>query len=189
MSNNVIQRLHTRLAQNGLVCLRFDYGGVAASEGPAIDVAASMGAFWQTGRAPIDPLLIEDAAIALEWLRERTRTTGAPALVGYSFGAHVAVRVLPSDARAIVLISPTVIHHCFDVGFSRGVPTLVISCDNDFATPAERHEQWLAQVSHDVTAHCCFAGAQHFFMEMEDELAHRITSFVNQAIALARGLG
>lgn len=58
------------------------------SEGTTIDVQVAMTQFWQTGHAPQDDGLLEDARVAGRWLEV---TCGLPQFViGYSFGAYAA---------------------------------------------------------------------------------------------------
>lgn len=185
MRNNVIERLHTALGAAGFAVLRFDYSGVGASEGQPIDVAASMAEFWLNGHAPVDPLMIDDGAAALRWLR--ARVGGPIALVGYSFGCLVAASILPADAAALALISPTIVHHEFAPGFAHGVPTLVITSDNDFATPADRFSNWVKRHEAAIAHHHCITGAQHFFLDREGRVCELVTSFVSGAIATAGG--
>lgn len=185
MHNNVIAHLHAALATAGLVTLRFDYSGVGESAGGPIDVAKSMAEFWATNHAPVDALMIEDAACAMKWLRERTRLPLC--IVGYSFGCHVATRIVPDDAASLALISPTITHHEFAPGFPRGAPTLVITSDNDFATPITRFDAWLKDVAQsDVQATCCIAGAQHFFLGQEPQVSARVAEFALLSLANQR---
>lgn len=181
MHNNVIARLHEAIARAGAVSLRFDYGGVGDSEGPIIDVAASMAEFWATNHAPIDPLMIADTADALRWFHGRVP---APlALVGYSFGSHAAVRTIAPCVRAMALVSPTIGHHAFEAGFARSRPTLVITSDNDFATPVERFDHWLrGPARRDVTEHVRIAGAEHFFLDQEPALCECVMRFLRSAL-------
>jgi hypothetical protein len=43
-----------RLGRSRLRSLHFNYKGVGASEGPAVDTAAHLATFWQTSHAPDD---------------------------------------------------------------------------------------------------------------------------------------
>lgn len=180
MHNNVIAHLHLALARAGAATLRFDYSGVGESAGQPIDVARSMAEFWATNHAPADELMIDDAIAARDWMR--AHATGPLHLVGYSFGSHVAVRLLTDDAASLTMISPTITHHAFEPGFARGVPTLVVVSDNDFATPSDRFNSWLASVgAGECVQTRCFAGAQHFFLDQEAGVATCVTQFVGLA--------
>ena len=170
MGNNVVTRLAAGLPEADTITLRFDYAGVGESErDPArpVDVARSMSEFWATGRAPEDPGWIEDARAALCWLHEQ-----APAplvLIGYSFGAHVAATILDDRVRELVLVSPTPARHDLSSVRTRTCPKLIIYSDNDFATPAEVTERWVAGLPEPKRA-VRISGAEHFFRGAEPRL-------------------
>ena len=144
-----------------------------------------MAEFWATNHAPVDALMIEDAACALKWLGDRTRLPLC--IVGYSFGCHVATRIVPDEAASLALISPTITHHEFAPGFSRGVPTLVITSDNDFATPIDRFDAWLKDVSRPTCRHHAASLApEHFFLEQEPQVSTRVVAFALEGLARNR---
>ena len=181
MDNNVIAHLASALSAARIATLRFDYAGVGSSEGQAIDVLSSMAAFWQTGHAPVDALMIEDAASSLNWLRAQHH---APLFVaGYSFGAYVAMQIAPADCAGIALISPTVKHHDFSSPSATGVPTLVISGDNDFATDATTLARWLDALSAPKRVRH-IVGGQHFFRGLEQEVAREAIAFFKDILDL-----
>lgn len=179
MDNNIIARLASTLSAARIATLRFDYAGVGSSEGQAIDVIAAMAEFWRTGHAPVDDLMIEDAASSLAWLRAQRR---APLfVVGYSFGAYVASQIAPDDCAALVLISPTLRHHEIDVDFAPGVPKLIISSDNDFATDSATLSRWFEALQPPKRQRR-IPGGQHFFRGMESEVARLTLEFFNDAL-------
>ncbi len=180
--NNVIRTIAACLPRGGAVTLRFDYGGAGDSTGPKLDVAAAMAQFWETGTAPQDPAMVADARWAGLWLLEQTRLPLVA--VGYSFGAYAAAAGLADMVRALALVSPTLRQHDFG-GLSRRVlAKLVIYSDNDFATPAERVRNWLAELPRPWTAHC-ISGAEHFFRGREDEVAACCEEFLAAQITPA----
>lgn len=175
MDNNVIARLAAALSSARIATLRFDYAGVGASEGPAIDVLTAMADFWQTGHAPVDSIMIEDAATSLKWLREHF---DAPLfVVGYSFGAFVATKILPTDAAGLVLISPTLRHHEFAADPAPGIPKLILYSENDFATDSETLITWADALSMPRRT-CRIDGGQHFFRGLESAVATRVLDFM-----------
>jgi len=173
MSNNVITHLAMGLPAKGAVTLRFDYSGVGESDGSPTDLIQSMACFWQTGKAPEDPQMIEDVASSLEWLS--TKTSLPLVVIGYSFGAHAAVKTLPTDARAVVLISPTLRQHDYSTLAKCAIPKLIIYSDNDFATPLETTEAWFNTLD-EPKRRVCINGGEHFFKTQEPsilEACHR----------------
>lgn len=177
MENNVIAHLAGSLAADGGVTLRFDYAGVGASEGARIDVAKSMSVFWATGRAPEDPLMIQDARSAMDWL---ARQCDRPlVLIGYSFGAYAATRLVDaqSGAAGLVMISPTLDRHDFSAAADRAMPKLVVYGDEDFATSRAAVERWVGSLRGPKTVKYV-PGGEHFFKGREEVIAGACREFV-----------
>ena len=173
MDNNIIRHLAADLPSMGAITLRFDYAGI-------VDLAASMAEFWQTGHAPEDPLMVADAAAAQTWF---ARSAALPQVViGYSFGAFVAVTLAArTEPRALVLISPTIGQHDFSELRRFSGPILVVYSDDDFATPGQQIEQWLRVAGRPIASRC-IAGANHFFLNREAEIADLCRPFIQNAL-------
>ena len=185
MDNNIIAYLSLRLAGAGLIALRFDYGGVGASDGPAADIAGSMDAFWATNRAPEDPLYVADARAAWDWL---TAQAVAPlALAGYSFGAWAATRLAaeapaPLAPAAVVLVSPTIGRHDFGATAAVACPLMVVHGEGDFATAPGEFEAWRAgpgRRAHVVAV----PGGNHFFRGAESLVGDACAAFLVPTLA------
>jgi alpha/beta superfamily hydrolase len=76
MHNKVVYRMARGLRHAGLVVLRFNFRGVGGSQGEHGNLEGE----------------IEDARVAVDWLRGRYRTLPF-ALAGFSFGARVITRL------------------------------------------------------------------------------------------------
>jgi uncharacterized protein len=177
MRNNVVRGLGDGLAQMGLLTLRFDYRGVGRSQGPLVDIARHMAEFWQTSHAPDEMDLWQDVQGAAEFIRQAS--PGLPlALIGYSFGCALLPYVKPQDTlAALVLIAPTVAKHNYDSFLSVKIPTLVVASEDDFATDAQRLEDWfgtLAMPRQLVRQRC----DNHFFRGHEEWLVETIFQFL-----------
>jgi len=180
MQNNLIAALAPGLAAHGAATLRFDYRGVGQSDGTHFDLVQSLAQFWQRGHAPEDPLMIEDARAAMEWIRG---TVAVPSIViGYSFGAYAAVQALRESPDAMILISPTIVQHDLQRIAELAPRTLVIHSDNDFATPVEQTRRWASQFDFPV-ASICYSGAEHFFRGRENEVTADCSRFIESALA------
>jgi alpha/beta superfamily hydrolase len=144
--NNVVRALGDGLARSGLVTLRFNYRGVGASTGPAVDVAAHLTAFWQTSRAPDDAAYQADLDAARLFLRWVTGPGLPSAFIGYSFGCTLLPATLtPADhAAPLVLVAPTVGPHDYAAYESVCNPILAIAPEDDFAADAGQVSRWLA---------------------------------------------
>jgi alpha/beta superfamily hydrolase len=175
--NSLVVAVAAAVARTGGVSLRFDYAGVGASVGPAVDLVASMAAFWESGRAPEDPGMVADAAAALRWLRRQA--AGLPlALAGYSFGAYVATTCIDEHApAAVAVISPTLARHDFSrICRVDTPPLLVVYGDDDFATPLQTTHAFIASLARRAQSHRV-AGGEHFFRGREPAVAERVVSF------------
>lgn len=185
--NALVAALAAQLAEAGAATLRFGYRSASGSR--TSNLAESMAQFWKTGQAPDDPAMHDDGAAVIEWMR---RAVAAPlAVVGYSFGAHVAAMAVPGDALALVLISPTLTRHDYDLAarrlksLPRAIPTQVIYSDNDFATPGEAVEAWLGASGIHAAARC-IRGGEHFFRGREREIASDVSEFVRAVLGSVR---
>lgn len=182
MENNVVTAIAETLPRDGCATVRFDYRGVGMSEGDPADVEAAMAQFWQTGTAPQDEGLIDDLCAVVHWAR---RNVPLPiVLIGYSFGAYAAARVATgADIARVVLIAPTLSQHTFPEVDTSGPLTLVIFGDDDFATPRETTETWIATRAVPPQS-ACVAGADHFFRGRESIVCASSAAFIT---APARG--
>lgn len=184
MQNNVIAALAENLPVEGLVTLRFDYRGVGHSEGDRADVEAAMAAFWKSGHAPQDEGLIDDAQAVLRWADRHLELPVA--VVGYSFGAYAALRMITDRERgATVLISPTLKQHCFQCVTTTEAPLLVIYSDDDFATPRQSTESWLASLPVPVQS-LCIPGGEHFFKGLEARVTGAVGAFIRSTMRRRR---
>jgi hypothetical protein len=176
MDNNVVCRLAGALPAHGAATLRFDYRGVGQSTGQTVDVTESMLAFWESGDAPIDPGLIDDARTAAGWLACQCDVPRV--MIGYSFGAFAALRAMPANAAGYVAIAPTLRQHDFSGARELAVPKLVIYSDNDFATPRELTESWIDGLPEPRVSRC-IAGGEHFFRGREDAVLRACVRFLD----------
>ncbi len=146
MHNNVVRSLGDGLARHGLVTLRFNYQGVGASEGPAVDVAANLSQFWQTSRVPQETVYQDDLHEAVAFLRSIVGPDMPLALIGYSFGCTLLPAAAEPEA-ALVLVAPTVGTHDH-AGYDHcRNPKLVIAPEGDFAADPAALARWFDRLS------------------------------------------
>jgi alpha/beta superfamily hydrolase len=178
MRNNVVRALGDGLAQRGLLTLRFDYRGVGRSQGPHVDVARHLAEFWQTSHAPGEMDFWHDLQAAVEFARQSA--PGLPlALVGYSFGCVLLPFVRPQqELAAMVLIAPTVAKHNYDSFRTVRSPLLVVASEDDFATDAQRLEDWVGTLAmpRQLLRQRC---DNHFFRGHEDWLVETVIQFLD----------
>ena len=163
--NNVVRAVGRGLAECGFVTLRFRFGG----EGPS---AEAMDAFWKTGHAPDDPRRGDDAEAAYRWF---TREHPMPVVaVGYSFGASLLSRLHDKPRTShLVLIGATLAQHSYEPLAHSPLPKLVITADNDFATPLGVTQHWYDQ-AREPKRLVLIEAAEHFYRGQEPRLVTEI---------------
>jgi len=165
MNNNVVVAVCQALAEADIAGLRFNYRGVGRSEGTYGDGVGE--------RA--------DAAGALAYLRQLAQVQeDRVAIVGYSFGATIALMAADELVAAVAAISTP--------AFSQSVPdlaircpTLLISAEQDEIAPAVS----LPTLAHMIGPQCqvtVVRGADHFWWSYEKELAELVAQFFRQCL-------
>ncbi|MCJ7511216.1 MAG: alpha/beta fold hydrolase [Dehalococcoidia bacterium] len=165
MSNYVVVAVCQALAEAGIASLRFNFRGVGRSEGKYGDGLGER----------------SDAAAALAYLRQLAAVDpDKVGIIGYSFGATVALAAAAERVAAVAAISPP--------SFGQGVPdlairhpTLLISGEQDEIAPAAG----LSTLATIIGPHCQMAvvhGADHFWLGYEKELAQAVAQFFRQCL-------
>jgi len=165
IENNVARAVGRGLAEHGFVTLRFRFGGA----GPSAEI---MGEFWRTGHAPDDPRRVGDAVTAFQWLK---LTHPAPTVaIGYSFGASL-LSALCGDSQIshLVMIGATLAQHDYEAIAACTKPKLVITADNDFATPLDATQAWFERADEPKRL-VMIEAAEHFYRGQEQRLVSEI---------------
>jgi alpha/beta superfamily hydrolase len=161
MRSIVIGALFEALPLRGITCLRFNFRGVENSEG----------AHAEGSDEPLDVLA------ALDTLSAELHPAVPIVIVGWSFGADMALSVSDNRAQAWVAIAPP-------LRFSRAVdavandprPKLLILAEHDeIRAPAEIEEATAAWVN---TERRVVPGASHFFVGRTDNVVEATAAFV-----------
>jgi uncharacterized protein len=155
MDNAVVVTAAGALVARGFATLRFNFGGVGRSGGS-----------FSGGPAEVD-----DARAALGALAETLRPDDSLVLLGYSFGAWVALRAAAGTSlRHVVAIGPPL--DFLDWSFLGAVSapiTFVVGERDQFCAAAPLARVLAAQAGRiDLRR---IAGADHFFVGREDEVA------------------
>jgi len=157
MDNNVVAGVAHVLEEVGFVALRFNFGGVGASEGSYGD-----------GREEQ-----RDVGAAMAALATRTPEALPLAIVGYSFGAWVgtlAARELPRVAR-VVAIGPPLVFFDWDAAATLRQPLAVVVGDRDQYCAPDALRRFAAALRVAVTT---IVGADHFFGGREREVGEAV---------------
>jgi uncharacterized protein len=165
--------IRNELARRGFVVLSFNFRGVMNSGGT-----------YGGGRAEV-----RDVAAAID--RVGREVAGPPLLVGWSFGASVALRAAAEDERvgALVLVGIPLRPRDFDVPpipdeaslRSLRAPTLLLAGDRDEFCPPEELRSLGKRIRRCEVV--VTAGTDHYFWRREREAARVVGEFADRSMA------
>ena len=163
MSNNVIFAVCQAFPQQSIAAFRFNFRGVGRSGGvfgggitEQEDVKAAL--TFVSSMPGIDPKRI--------------------GLVGYSFGASVALPVALQDERVnlLALVSPALSDSGWEQLKRYNKPKLLIVGDADAFIPPEQFQPHIKDIP-DPKQYQVILGADHFWWGYEEEVAQKVTQF------------
>ncbi len=161
MDNRVVFRAGKSAMQAGFAALRFNFRGVGASTGT-----------FDQGIGET-----EDVSSVIDWLEQKHPSVPL-ALVGFSFGAWVGLRVGCADSRirAVVGIGLPLNFYDFDFLIDNTKPALFIVGAEDEYCPRERMERFARRLP-PTSAVRLIEGADHFFARQLDQVQELIYRF------------
>jgi alpha/beta superfamily hydrolase len=166
MSNSVVIAVCAALVGSGIAALRFNFRGVGDSEGRFADGIGER----------------DDVLAALAYLRGLEGVEPAKAcLVGYSFGAAMALEAADEQVAALVAISPPSIGSSVP-SLDVRCPTLMVAGDRDDVAP----KGWMTTLAGVIGPLCrveVVPGADHFWWGRAEELAQTVASFLRASLA------
>jgi alpha/beta superfamily hydrolase len=168
MNNNVIMAVSSALVEKSIAAFMFNFRGVGSSQGKYGDGIAEQ----------------EDVATAISWLiSQPVVDSNRVGLLGYSFGAAVALPVACADERvkAVALIS-------MPPGSSQASqlkgcpkPKLIVCGTDDFVAPLDQ-AKLMNQEAAEPKQFELIDGADHFWLGYEAVLAEKVTAFFENKI-------
>jgi alpha/beta superfamily hydrolase len=170
MHNTVVVTLCRAAAARGITALRFNFRGVGRSQGSFADGVGE--------RA--------DATAALAHLRQLPEVDDdRVGIVGYSFGAAVALLAADEGLRAVVAVStPTIARGLSEIAVR--CPALLVVGEADQVAPPSRLAG-LGQAVGPQAELVVVPGADHFWWGAEDRLAEIVSDFLVRTLT-ARGV-
>ena len=165
MHNSVIVAVCEALVDAGIGALRFNFRGVGRSQGRFADGIGER----------------EDVVAALTYLRDLEGVDQAKVgIVGYSFGAAVALLAADEHTAVLVGISPPSIGSAVP-RLAVGCATFLVAGDRDDVAPAG----WLTALAGAIGPHCrveVVPGADHFWWGHEHKLAEAVAAFLRDTV-------
>jgi hypothetical protein len=163
MHNKVAYTLARSALAAGAAALRFNFRGVGASAG------RHDGARGET----------DDALAALDWLAARW-PSAAPWLLGFSFGAQVALRaVVQRSIAKLVTVAPNAPGFLPDHPGPPGCPWLLVQGLDDEVVPADAVLGWARALPHPPRV-VALPGVGHFFHGHLHELKDAAAAFLGE---------
>jgi alpha/beta superfamily hydrolase len=166
MNNKVAYRVHQTLFSAGFHTLSINFRGVGHSEG-AYDHGVGE---------------LQDAAAALQWLKEQHPEAMSCWIAGFSFGAWIALQLVACQVvpTRFIAVSPPASMYSFD--FLAQVPlkgVIIQGTEDEIVVPQSvvnlantLKQQGAAVTYHEINKAC------HFFKEHMNELEHWIRDYV-----------
>ena len=164
--NNVTRGVAAGLAESGFPALTFDFRGAGESQGS------------HGGGGPE----VKDVEAAITELTARVPDVAKVAIVGYSFGAHVASLALQGcKPAAVVCVAPPV--SLLDMEGLCGFvgPILILSGDTDQFGPIDQVTSLAERSGAELQR---LSGADHFLWGREAEVARKVVDFLDRSTGL-----
>ena len=164
MHNKVAHTLARTFLRMDFATLRFNFRGTEQSDGHFDDGVGEL----------------DDALVALDWMRERYPTVPIW-LAGFSFGAAIAVRAATLvNVSGLISVAPAVARVAGDLDGQPGCPWLVVQGDADELVAVDATIDWLNSLEPGPELQI-FDGVEHFFHGRLIDLREAVAAFVEQA--------
>ena len=168
MDNSVILAASSALVERSTIAFAFNFRGVGRSQGRYGDGIAEL----------------EDAKAAISWLVSQPAVDGNRlGLLGYSFGAAVALSVACYDERvkvvALISLPPGRSHLSQLKGCTK--PKLMVCGTEDFVVSLDQ-AKLMNQEAAEPKQFELISGADHFWLGYEAELVGRVTAFFSASL-------
>jgi alpha/beta superfamily hydrolase len=168
MNNNVILGASSALAGKSIIAFMFNFRGVGGSQGSYGEGIGEQ----------------EDVAAAISWLISQPAVDGdRVGLLGYSFGAAVALSVACTDARVSALALISLPSGESQISQLKGCakPKLIICGTEDSVVPLEQAKLMGREVAEPKQLEL-ISGADHFWSGYETVLGEKVTAFFEKKI-------
>ena len=170
MENNVVQAVAAHCAGLGLPVLLFNYRGVGKSFKPVPDLP--LFEYWhRLDQEGSFASVISDSRAVLNFCRRYFQQIH---LVGYSFGAFIALNLMTENPLSFTAIAPPIAGQDFSPLATLSLPSLLITAAEDLLL-TDRHGLVLSPTFQQTT----LTDTNHFFLGREEEVAQIVGNFLS----------
>lgn len=168
MHNTVVYNAYKVLTDNGYTVLRINFRGVGNSDGN-----------FNNGVGEVI-----DAGTALDWLCQNNPNAQSNLILGFSFGAWIAMQLVMRrpEINHFIAISPPVNKYDFTFLSPCPIPGFILQGDNDSIVTPESVKDLASklskQQSHIKVEYKVISGADHFFRYKMEEFSAAINKFL-----------
>ena len=168
MDNNVVQAV-ARTAAEHMPVLMFNYPAVGKSSSPRPGIP--LFEVWNDlDRKKEYKGIVREVGLVIEWSKNYFPHYH---MVGYSFGACMALAALTAEALSYIAIAPPLAEEDFSPLSMLTLPLCCIRAQDDSLLSAQRPENKYPHLS---TLE--IPGADHFFRGKEEDVAQRVVAFI-----------
>ncbi|WP_419235483.1 alpha/beta hydrolase [Rickettsia endosymbiont of Nabis limbatus] len=168
MNNTVVYNAYKVLSEHGYTVLRINFRGVGHSEGN-----------FNNGVGEVI-----DAGTALDWLQQNNPNAQSNLVLGFSFGALIAMQLVMRrpEINNFIAISPPVNKYDFSFLSPCPIPGFVLQGDSDSIVSAEAVKDLASKLSKQqahIKVGCkIISGADHFFRYKMEEFSKAIGDYL-----------
>ncbi|WFW29805.1 MAG: alpha/beta fold hydrolase [Wolbachia endosymbiont of Menacanthus eurysternus] len=168
MDNRIIHSVYASFIGNSFSVLRINFRSAGKSAG-SFDKGVGE---------------LTDAAIAIDWLQEHNPSNVPIWIVGFSFGAWVAMQLTMRRPEIVgfIALSPPATKYDFSFFFPCPVPGLIIQSSNDALSEendiTELTRRLMNSVKSDFMEYHVIKGTNHFLRDKEEEVVQIIDSYI-----------
>lgn len=171
MKNKIIYDLFYLFQRHGFTCLRFNFRGRGKSQGEFDHGVGELA----------------DAAAALDWIQLNQPASNNFWVVGYSFGAWIAMQLLMRRPEIDGFITIGLQPNLYDFSFLAPCPSsgLIVHGSEDKVSPLKKVQPLIdrlkAQRGITITQ-SIIEGADHFFKDHEEELLAACSEYIDMRL-------
>ena len=183
MDNNVICALYEFISEKGLPVLRFNYRGVGESELNLPDTVSLFNYWEEVEEKKLYTKPIEDTLACLDYLAHVDKGLKI-SLIGYSFGEIMVMLAGKScpDIKQITLVAPPLSEYDFSLLSSLvNMNIFVIGSEGDFVYDRAKFLPFCQNIK-TINDYEFFEDCDHFFLQKEEKLVHKIWNFMNRSM-------